>query len=323
MMGQSLKIELSRLGASYLMLCSFVGVWGVGMGRATAQPGQGAPPQQTVVVLLDDSGSMEEPMQSGAGRVRRIDAAKVALTKVLEQLPPGTRFGLLTLNSQRQDSHWLIPLAPLEGIDWRERVAEIEAQGGTPLGEFLKQGADALLAARATQPYGFYRLLIVTDGEANDPQFVSSYLPEILARGVIVDVIGVDMNGEHSLARRAHSYRRADDAAALQRAVAEVFAETAADDAAAAEGFELLAGLPDEFAVEAVKVLTQRNDKPIEGVQVTEQEWLADNPGSAPATPATAVDFAVSGLFCCLCPVVLVGLTVGGFLLIIGKRNRR
>lgn len=277
-------------------------------------------PSQTVVVVLDDSGSMDNSMSTSNGRLERIDAAKEALTAVLSRLPAGTRIGVLALNSRVDGSPWVVPLDNIEGDAWRSRVAAIAAVGGTPLGEFLKQGADALLQARAAQPYGSYRLLVVTDGEANDQMLVDSYLPEILARGLMVDVIGVDMDGQHSLALRAHSYRRADDAAALQQALTEVLAETALDDAAGAADFELLSGLPDEFASEAVKVLTQRSDEPIVGVEIDRAAWEAANPPQASgATWATTFS---SGLLCCCCPMAMMLLAGVGLMLVSRKRGR-
>ncbi len=278
-----------------------------------------SPPSQTVVVVLDDSGSMDNNMRTDRGRVRRIGAAKDALTQVLSQLSTETRVGVLALNSQVEGTHWVVPLAPLSDNDWRGQIRSIQAAGGTPLGEYLKQGADALLTARAARPYGSYRLLILTDGEASDQMLVDAYLPSILARGLMVDVIGVDMDGEHSLALRAHSYRRADDAAALEQALAEVFAETSADDAAVAADFELLAGLPDEFAVEAVKVLTQRNDEPIVAGEIDNDTWFSAN--SNRSGGANVASTALSGLLCCFCPLAIVGLTLVGFLMLVRKRK--
>lgn len=276
-------------------------------------------PSQTVVVVLDDSGSMDNSMRTSSGRVKRIAAAKDALTAVLSRLPADTRIGVLALNSQVAGSHWVVPLDNLAGDAWRSRVDAIAAVGGTPLGEFLKQGADALLQARAAQPYGSYRLLVVTDGEANDQMLVDSYLPVILARGLMVDVIGVDMDGQHSLALRAHSYRRADDAAALQQALTEVLAETSLDDAAGAADFELLAGLPEEFASEAVKVLTQRNDEPIVGVEIDQAAWEAANPNQAGG--ASWVDTLSGGLLCCCCPMAMILLAGGGLIFVSRKRR--
>ena len=61
-------------------------------------------------------------------------------------------------------------------------IDSITSQGGTPLGEYMKQGADALLDARKKQfGYGTYRLLVVTDGEANDAGLVDGYTPDIIS----------------------------------------------------------------------------------------------------------------------------------------------
>ena len=76
----------------------------------------------------------------------------------------------------------------------------------------MKKGADTLLKARKSQyGYGSYRLLVVTDGEASDPGLVERFTPDIISRGIITDVIGVDMNKAHTLATKVHSYRSAND----------------------------------------------------------------------------------------------------------------
>ena len=317
--GEARSYRSARGRPTLLIAVPFIG-WALLLcppGWCQAQPARA--PSQTVVVVLDDSGSMDNSRRTSSGRVKRIVAAKEALTAVLSRLPADTQIGVLALNSQVAGSHWVVPLDNLDGDTWRSRIAEIAAVGGTPLGEFLKQGADRLLQARAAQSYGSYRLLVVTDGEANDQMLVDSYLPEILARGLMVDVIGVDMDGEHSLALRAHSYRSADDAAALQQALTEVLAETSLDDATGAADFELLAGLPEEFASEAVKVLTQRNDAPIVGVEIDQAAWEAANPNQAGG--ASWVDTLFGGLLCCCCPLAMILLAGGGLIFVSRKRR--
>jgi len=73
------------------------------------------------------------------------------------------------------------------------------------------------------------------------------------------------MKEKHTLATKVHSYRRADDAESLRRAVADVFAEVAGADAggqAAVPAFELLAPLSPEVVSAALAGLTQvRNDR--------------------------------------------------------------
>ena len=222
--------------------------------------------QQYVVVLLDNSGSMKEPMGDGSGR-RKIDVAKEALLSVMRELPQDAQVGVRALNSRGgADAEWLIPLGPVDAEQLDRQIQLIRAEGGTPLGAELGVAADVLVEAYNQARYGTFRLLVVTDGEANDAQLVEYFLPQILARGISVNVIGVRMSADHSLATRVHAYRRADDAESLREALAESLAETvdAADDGAAESEFELLAGLPDELALAAIEALSRSTVPPID-----------------------------------------------------------
>ena len=220
----------------------------------------------SVVIVLDDSGSMNERMSGG---VRRIEAAKKAIETVLKQFPANTKLGLLLLNGDRSKQHWAIPLEHLSVPQATRKVESVIADGGTPLGDRMREGADALLQLREKQIYGNYRLLIVTDGEANDAKLLALYLPDVLSRGLIVDAIGVDMKQNHSLATRVHSYRRADDGAALSKAIQEVFAEKVDSSAANSNAdFALLQALDDGTAKEALLALSKPNNTPIVGVSL-------------------------------------------------------
>jgi MYXO-CTERM domain-containing protein len=152
------------------------------------------------------------------------------------------------------------------------------------LGGFIKQGADRLLKARETQfGYGTYRLLVVTDGEASDRAIMKKYAPDVMARGISLDVIGVGMSSTHSLAKMAHSYRKADDAKSLARAVAEVFAEVSAKDTQASGGDDAFAAidpLPIEVAGAMIKALTDSGNHPIGAAPP------APKPPAAPPSPA-------------------------------------
>lgn len=219
---------------------------------------------QNVVVLLDDSGSMDDRMRSRNGVVRKIDAAKKALLSVLNQVPDDAKVGVLVLNGQTGDGEWIIPLGPVDKRENSQAISRIKAYGGTPLGQFMKSAADELLKLRETEHYGSYRLLIVSDGEANDGNFVEAFLPDIMARGISVDVIGVDMKQTHSLAKQVHSYRKADDSQALQVAISEALAESSATDSDTNESdFELLASIPGELAAAALGALTSVDNQPI------------------------------------------------------------
>ncbi len=229
-------------------------------------------PQETdadnVVILLDASGSMKDPM-GGPARMQKMDAAKRAIAEVLEHVPQSTHAGLLVFSGSHKENDWVFPLGPRDDAKLIAALNRLGPDGGTPLGAYMKLAADRLLDQRTEQSgYGSYRMLVVTDGRADkdDQPFVDRYLPDILGRGIVVDVIGVAMEEDISLAKRVHSYRRADDLPALRKAIADVFAEVGNDSASAtvaAEGYELAAIFPDDAIGPILAALTRVEDHPI------------------------------------------------------------
>ena len=121
---------------------------------------------------------------------------------------------------------WVVQLQPIDRKRLQVQVDRLRARGGTPLGQRMKDATDELLKLREKDPYGDYRLLVVTDGEASDQDVLDAVLPDIMSRNLIVDVIGVDMQSEHSLATQVSNYRRADDPASLEEAIADSLAES-------------------------------------------------------------------------------------------------
>ena len=233
-----------------------------------------------VVILLDASGSMRNTM--GQSRSQKMAVAKEALNEVLSRLGESTHVGLLVFGGGTQGD-WLYPLGPCEETGLREAISQIHPSGGTPLGRYMKVAADRLLEERAKQyGYGSYRLLIVTDGKAQDEQLVNAYTSEIMARGITVDVIGVDMQSNHLLATKVHSYRRADDPEALRRAIAEVFAEVSSTrtDSTEDDAFEVIAPIPFEVASEMIRALNVSGNEPI-GPRTAQ----APSPAPGPAVP--------------------------------------
>lgn len=286
-----------------------------------------------VVVVIDDSGSMDEAMSTKSGRIRRINAAKNALRTVLSNLSADTKVGLLALNRQGEDGNWLYPLAIAERERLLAVVNDLDVNGGTPLGRAMKAATDALLAAREKDPFGTFRLLVVTDGEATDAVILESYLPDIVRRGITIDVIGVDMQNDHSLATKVHQYRRADDAEALNQAVAAVFAESnAASDQGGESDFDWIAGLPDEFAAEALAAISQIDNSPV-GAQAAAEPATPAEQGSANNFPAgtppapmnsndNANDFGFGTACCCFGSLIFLGVVVMTVLQASKKRRR-
>ncbi|MEE8410811.1 MAG: VWA domain-containing protein [Myxococcota bacterium] len=228
-----------------------------------------------VIVVLDASGSMEGEMP-GSG-ITKMEAAKRSIKEVLANVSQNTWVGVLVFSGTGITDAWVRPLGPRDDpAQLSAAIDPIQPDGGTPLGAYIKLGADRLLQEREKQfGYGSYRLMIVTDGEAGDQDLVDRYTPDVMSRGITMDVIGVAMAGNHTLATRVHSYRRADDAASLERAVAEVFAEVTAagvQGAAPGEGaFDLLAGLSPELALDIIGALAASGNHGI-GEQPPEPE---------------------------------------------------
>jgi len=274
---------------------------------------------QNVVVVLDDSGSMRKLMRTDSGQVPRIQAAKEALSKVIQGLPDDAQLGILLLNNGGRGNIWLVPLGPLSATAALPKIAQIRADGGTPLGSQMKNGADALLGLRQKIIYGEYRLLVITDGEATDANLLDAYLPDILARGLSLDVIGVDMVANHSLANRAHSYRRADDAASFERALQEIFAESSSKtDDQGGNDFELIADLPDELAKAALAALAIPKNSNIgftasASTNETPTVPLVNAPSTPQPSPASGVGIFISilsALPCCFTIVIVFVLVV-------------
>ena len=231
---------------------------------SSTRPALGQASYDNVVIVLDASGSMKSPM-SGTG-MSKIEAAKRALKAVLEKLPQSTHLGLLVFSAKDLRDDWVCPLGPRHDETLLPAIDRIEPNQDTPLGRYLKKAADRLLEERAKQfGYGSYRMLVLTDGEAQDQPLVDRYTPEIMARGITLDVIGVAMKQDHTLATKAHSYRRANDPEALARAVREVFAEVsgAGNDVTLAEAFDFLKAIPSETASAMIQALCNSGNHPI------------------------------------------------------------
>ena len=220
--------------------------------------------QDNIVIVLDASGSMGERMPGD--KVRKIEAAKQALKEVLATVPQTVNIGLLVFSGRNVHDEWIYPLSSRDDERLRAAIDLPEPGNGTPLGAYIKKGADRLLEQRQQQyGYGTYRLLIVTDGEAGDPDKVERYVPEVMARGLTIDVIGVAMNQAHTLATKVHSYRSASDPESLKRAIAEVLAEVGSTDGGAVseDAFDEVASLPDELVVAVINALSTSGNDPI------------------------------------------------------------
>ena len=212
-----------------------------------------------IVVILDASGSMKDRFSSDR-TLTKMDAAKAALREVLTKVPADTHIGLLVFSGANVRNDWVYPLGPVDMPRLMAAIDRPRPSGGTPLGKYIRLGANRLLEQREKQyNYGSYRLLVVTDGEASDARKVRQYTPEVLKRQLRIDVIGVDMKTDHMLATMVDSYRRADNPGELVAAVSQILAETTDDagtDISSQEVFEDIAPLTPEIALDLIQRLT-------------------------------------------------------------------
>lgn len=217
---------------------------------------------RNIIIVFDASGSMEDSISSDGGRIQKITAAKNAVRKVLAALPSNTNIGLFVFGNVRNNNP--VTIGPKNDILINEAIAGISAGGGTPLGEYIQKAANQLLLQREKNlGYGWYQLIVVTDGEANDKGHMDNVAKEVLRRGLSIDVIGVGMSSTHSLAKRSTSYRAANDAAALDKALQEVTAETGSNSSANNDDFELISWLSEDQAKTIISTLGNTENQPL------------------------------------------------------------
>ena len=293
-----------------------IGFWFAPLIRAEVQV------TDNVIVVVDASGSMGTPM----GGTDRMSVAREALKQVLGQVPESTHIGVLVF--PRGD--WVYPLGSRVEQRLNNAIDSIRSGGGTPLGSYMKRGADALLEARKKQfGYGTYRLLVVTDGEANDRNLVEGYTPDIISRGITIDVIGVDMESEHTLATKVHTYRSADNPDSLRQAITEVFAEVSSADTGQTDedAFELIADLPKQTASEMLKSLSTTGNDPIQDYTVMRRaspntQSNSSSSGTISPSPTNSnneSDFALL-LLGCGCPIIIL---LGIYSVVKASKNKK
>ncbi|WP_111766895.1 vWA domain-containing protein [Nakamurella deserti] len=127
-----------------------------------------APVESTapVMIVLDASGSMRADDAPGV----RMDAAKAAVTSLIDTLPAGSEVGLMVYGTGTgsadtdkaagcRDITTLTPVGPLDAATMTAQVASVQASGYTPIGESLRAAAAALPAE------GPRSIVLVSDGE--------------------------------------------------------------------------------------------------------------------------------------------------------------
>ena len=224
-----------RVGAVVLVtaVLAFLGLIAGGSANATTPAARTAPSGTAtvpVMIVLDASGSMNQSDAPGP----RIDAAKSAVTSLLDGLPAQTQVGLQvygtgtgSTDAERQagcaDIKTLAPVGPLNAAALKSQVATVVAAGYTPIGTALRAAADAL------PNEGPRSIVLVSDGEDTcAPPAPCEVANELHQQGVdlVIHSVGfkVDAAAREQLACIAQTtggtYSDAADAGQLTQALA-------------------------------------------------------------------------------------------------------
>jgi Ca-activated chloride channel family protein len=179
--------------------------------------------------VFDGSGSMAQAC--GGDRVSKIVGAKQALTQFMAVVPTNCNLGLYVFDARGVRE--AVPLGPDNRGQFLDAVASIRPANGTPLGEAIEFAVRRLAAQRDKQlGYGDFRLVVVTDGEANGRVPLSQATRFAQSNGIPIYTIGLCIGHDHALRKSSVSYRGANSIADLQKGLEETLGETAVFDAA-------------------------------------------------------------------------------------------
>lgn len=149
------------------------------------------PNRRVTAIVLDDSGSMGGDME----------AAKAAVVGALDAMADTDRVAVIALNAgtvlnftKVKDARTII----------QGRLQPIESDGSTPLTGAIR-AAQTILEAEAAYVRGFgtFRLIVTTDGQADDGVALTSAIETLAAATPIqVTTIGIGISGGHVLRRK-------------------------------------------------------------------------------------------------------------------------
>lgn len=153
----------------------------------TAATGRQAGRPMNLVLLLDNSGSMER-----ADRVRIIQEA---LPVLASQLQPQDRVSVAAF--ARTPRLWLDALPGDKAGEALQLLGTLTPQGGTDLGAALQLGYET--ARRHYLPGGLNRVVLLTDGAANlgdvDPDSLRRKVEAHRQQGIALDCFGIGWDG--------------------------------------------------------------------------------------------------------------------------------
>jgi uncharacterized protein involved in exopolysaccharide biosynthesis/uncharacterized protein YegL len=153
----------------------------------TAASGRQAGRAMNLVLVLDNSGSME--------RADRVQIIQQAMRVLASQLGPQDRVSVVTF--ARTPRLWLDAVTGNKAGEALQQIATLTPQGGTDLGAALKLAYET--AVRHYQPGGLNRVVLLTDGAANlgdvDPDSLKRQVEANRKQGIALDSFGIGWEG--------------------------------------------------------------------------------------------------------------------------------
>ena len=178
------------------------------------------PDRISTMIVLDDSGSMGSDLEQ----------AKAAVLEAVRMMDPNDRVGVLALNAGL-----VLPFETVEDAAdiLPGRLSPLRSTGSTPLGPALSAARDLLSEEAArSRSFGTYRIIVTTDGAADDPDLlVREVIETVNKTPVQVATIGIGIGRRHVLNAEGHtSYVAVDDVGKLAQALQAAVAENASFD---------------------------------------------------------------------------------------------
>ena len=150
---------------------------------------RGREPQKplNLVILLDNSGSMERP--------DRVQIVREALKVLAHQLQSQDRISVVTF--ARTARLWVDGMAGGKPKEFLDKVLELNPDGGTNLEDAL--GLGYATAARHFLANGMNRVILLTDGAANlgnvEPEALKQTVVANRIKGIALDCFGIGWQG--------------------------------------------------------------------------------------------------------------------------------
>jgi len=174
--------------------------------------------------IFDGSGSMGSPPPSAGDQSfsTKLQGAKWAVDRFMEHVPDDVHFGLWVFDSR--GSREVVALGPEKRGDFLAAIRATRSGGGTPLAHAIRKGTDQLVAQYKRQlGYGEYRLVVVTDGQADGIPDAAAYAERF---GIPIYTIGFCVGEHHPLREFSVSYRTANSAEDLKQGLEQAVAES-------------------------------------------------------------------------------------------------